>query len=92
LIYEWQPLIFSFALTVKKSPGSPPSKKRKGKPGTDVSPRPVLKDWPEIALKSITDVTLDILKRLVSCSSPFSVATRWSSLTYLYIYFFAESP
>jgi serine/threonine protein kinase len=26
----------------------------------------------------------------VSCSSPFSVTTRWSSLTYLYIRFFAD--
>jgi hypothetical protein len=58
---------------VKKSPSSPPSKKRKGKAGTDVSPLPTLKDWPVIALKSITGVTLDILKRLVSCSLPCSL-------------------
>jgi hypothetical protein len=83
---------FSFSFAVKKSPSSPLSKKRKGKPATDIPRRPALKDWPVIALKSITDVTLDVLKHLVSRSSPYSVATCWSSLTYLHINFFTESP
>jgi hypothetical protein len=79
------PHIFIFALAMKASPGSPPSKKRKGKQGTDVAARPELKNWPEIAIKSITTVTREVLKHLVSYSPLSPVATRSPNLIYFFL-------